>query len=305
MRPRSRDLPFPKTAWHYWAATVRLEERYTALTHEEQTRMLSAEWRALGDLEKVPFQQMAAAAMVEYESKLTAAEALMAVEAEEAGSGGAVSAGGLVAGSIAQGVKDSKPKRPTNAYILWYKAACELEPFASMHHMERTKAIGASWKTLSADQKEPYFAQQMASSAKYQLELTIYNKANAENTDAEDEDEDEDTEQTHSSVTSTAPDAQPSWWQRVSANISAFFPKGAGNVEGNASAASAAAGESAAGASGEGGAQQPKGSRPAGSAKRASTLKRPKAAMPSRTSARQAARGARKRYHEDDDDEDD
>jgi len=116
----------------------------------EFTKEASEKWRALSPENKKPYETAAAKDKARYEDEM------------------AVYKGGRV--------DPNKPKRPATAYFLFLADFRIRMKGKNIEHKELLKKAGEEWRTMGADDKEPYEKDALEKSKEYEVAMTEYRR---------------------------------------------------------------------------------------------------------------------------------
>lgn len=151
----------PPSAYNLFSSAKRgeVKEANPDASAKDLLVLLGELWQATSEEDKAVYQDQAAAAKVEYQkAKSEWDEAHPKVEEEKA------------------------PKRPLSAYVLFSQAKREetLAANPDIKHKEVMSLLGAAWKALSAEEKEPFEKQSAELKEQYAKDKAAWDEAHPE-----------------------------------------------------------------------------------------------------------------------------
>jgi len=150
----------PRTAYHFFYDSRRKEEldKDPSKDNNDLSKQIGEEWKVLKDEDKGPYETEAATAKAEYES---------ACRDYEAASG--------------KKMEDCEPKKPLTAYMIFFQARHLEEKAKGADAVEDfSKQVGAEWKDMSEEAKQPYYDQSRDSKTAYERQVAFLQKAKAD-----------------------------------------------------------------------------------------------------------------------------
>jgi len=193
----------PKTAYFLYSDEHREAAKQKVAGNKsasEVSKILGAEWNSLSEDQKKPYNERYKAAMEIYKKELEEYKK----NKPESESESEESDEGNKKKRKKKGAKKTKdenaPKRPLTSYMLFSQSKRKeiLEANPTMKVTEVAKEIGALWKNISAEEKQPFIEQAEKLKKAYQIEKSKYDAtqepATKKKKKAESEDESDESE---------------------------------------------------------------------------------------------------------------
>jgi len=121
---------------------------------------IGAAWKQLGEAEKQPFQQAAAAAQAAYRKDFEAY---------------------CASGKLAAWKRDpAKPQKPLTPFFVWANQERQSADISKLPVVEAAKALGASWAKVPQSTKDPMTAKYKTEMEQYNEQIKSYKNSGAE-----------------------------------------------------------------------------------------------------------------------------